>query len=97
MDLTFEKDFLKTMILDFKKLLVFQDEGYFGSLHYQQTFKADVKGGEINTLSDVGLMMYYYYIVYNEQCPSINITLPQQKKINEIWIAMDKPEKVVPV
>jgi hypothetical protein len=97
MDLTFEKDFLKTMIIDFKKLLVFQDQGFFGSLHFQQTHKVDVSGGEIITLSDVGLMMYYYFAVYNEQCPTVDITPPQQRKINEIWMAMEMPEKVVPV
>lgn len=97
MDLAFEKDFLKTMITDFKKLLVFQDEGFFGSLHFQQTYSTPVTGGEINTLSVVGLMMYYYYKVYNEQCPTVNITPVQQQRINELWLAMDMPEKVVPV
>jgi hypothetical protein len=97
MDLTFEKDFLKTMIIDFKKLLVFQDQGFFGSLHFQQTLKSDVKGGEIITLSHVGLMMYYYFAVYNEKCPTVAITSEQQRKINEIWMAMEMPEKVVPV
>lgn len=97
MDLEFEKDFLKTMIIDFKKLLVFQDKGYFGALHFQQAFKTDVSGGEIITLSEVGLMMYYYRAVYNEQCPSVNITTFQQERINEIWLAMEMPEKVVPV
>jgi hypothetical protein len=97
MDLTFEKNFLKTMIIDFKKLLVFQDEGLFGSLHFQQNYNTTVKGGEITKLSVEGLMMYYYYAVYNEQCPTVNITPPQQQKINEIWKAMEMPEKVVPV
>ena len=38
-----------------------------------------------------------YYLVYNDQCPTIDITSEQQKQINEIWTAMGKPEKVVPV
>ena len=38
-----------------------------------------------------------YYLVYNDQCPNIDITSEQQAKINIILTAMDKPEKVVPV
>jgi hypothetical protein len=76
---------------------VFQPLGYFGSLHYQETYKANATGGEIITLSDVGRMMYYYYVVYNQQCPTVAITSEQQERINTIWKAMGMPEKVVPV
>ena len=38
----------------------------------------------------------YYYLVYNERYPK-EPTIEQQRRINEIWIAMKMPENVVPV
>lgn len=96
MDLVFEKDFLKTIIYDFKKLLAFRDEGLYSNLHFQETYEANVRAGEVYTLSKTGTMMYYYYLVYNERYPK-EPTIEQQRRINEIWIAMKMPENVVPV
>ena len=96
MDLVFEKDFLKTIIYDFKKLLAFRDEGLYSDLHSQKTYAASVSGVEKITLSKTGTMMYYYYLVYNERYPK-EPTIEQQRRINEIWIAMKMPENVVPV
>lgn len=96
MDLVFEKNFLKTVIEDFKKLLVFHDKGFYGALHSQKTYAASVSGAEKVTLTKTGTMMYYYYLVYNERYPK-EPTIEQQKQINEIWIAMKMPENVVPV
>jgi len=97
MDLTYEKDFLKTMIIDFKKLLVFHAEGLYGRAYLQQTYTSVPKQVERTTLSKYGTMMYYYFAVYDEQCPTVAITPPQQERINTIWKAMGMPENVVPV
>ena len=92
----FEKNFLKTVIEDFKKLLVFHDKGFYGALHSRKTYDASVSGAEKVTLSKTGTMMYYYYLLYKEPCPK-EPNIIQQRQINEIWIAMGMPENVVPV
>jgi hypothetical protein len=96
-DCDYEKNFLRTVIDDFKKLLVFNPPGYFGgALHSQEIYNAEATASETVTLSKLGTMMLYYYLVNKEPCPE-NPTTEQQIKINEIWTAMNMPENVVPV
>jgi hypothetical protein len=96
-DCAFEKNFLKTMIRDFKQLLLFNPPGKFGGeLHSQEVYQGSAQGSENVTLSKLGTMMLYYYLVYKEPCPE-SPTPEQQAKINEVWIAMNMPENVVPL
>jgi hypothetical protein len=96
-DCASEKRFLKNIINDFKKLLVFNPPGYFGgALHSQEIYSAEAAASETVTLSKLGTMMLYYYLVNKEAFPE-NPTTEQQIRINEIWTAMNMPENVVPV
>ena len=96
MDLKFEKKFLKEIISDFKKVLVFLDTGIFGKLFFQQAYKASVNQIQNIKLNVFGTVAFLYILKYKESFP-LNATTEQQKKINEIWIAMKMPENVVPV
>ena len=90
----FEKNFIKTTIDDFIKLLAFHDSGLFGMLYSQKTYDASASGVETVSLSRVGTMMYYYYLIYKEPCPK-EPNIIDQERINEIWEAMNNPENVV--
>jgi hypothetical protein len=96
-DCAFEKNFLKTMIRDFKKLLIFNPPGKFGGeLYSQEIYDASAQGSENVTLNTLGTMMVYYYLLHKEPCPE-KPTSEQQSRINEIWVAMNIPENVVPL
>jgi hypothetical protein len=47
-------------------------------------------------LSIIGTMMYYYWLAYKEPFPKTPNNTEQQR-INEIWLAMNIPENVVPI
>ena len=96
MNLKFERDFLKEIINDFKKVLVFLDAGIFGKLFFQHAYKADVNKTETIKLNVFGTMAFLYILKYKEAFP-LNATIEQQRRINEIWIAMKMPDNVVPV
>jgi hypothetical protein len=96
MDLEFEKDFLKTIIIDFKKCIAFLDDGLFGKLFFQEQYKAEAKQEQKTTLNVLGTMAFLYILKYKERYP-ILATVEQQQRINEIWLAMEMPENVVPV
>ena len=40
--------------------------------------------------------MYYYWLAYKEPFPKTPDNI-QQQRINEIWLAMNMPENVVPI
>lgn len=85
------------MIRDFKRLLIFNPPGNFGGeLHSQEVYDASAQGSENITLNTLGTMMLYYYLLHKEPCPE-NPTPEQQSRINEIWVAMNIPENVVPL
>ena len=85
------------MIRDFKTLLLFNPPGKFGGeLHSQEVYKAEAKTTERVTLSPLGTMMMYYYLLHKKPYPK-NPTTEEKIRTNEIWIAMKMPENVVPV
>lgn len=96
MDLVFEKNFLKTIIDDFKKCIVFLDPGIYGKLFFQHAYKAEAKQTQTATLNVFGTMAFLYILKYKESFPLL-ATVEQQQRINEIWIVMNLPENVVPV
>jgi hypothetical protein len=92
----FEKNFLTIMIDDFKQLLMYKDKGYFDNVQYSLDFQAKAKATEKLKLSKTGTMMYYYWLAYKEPFPKTPDNT-QQQRINEIWLAMNMPENVVPI
>ena len=92
----FERSFLKTMIDDFKQLLLYKDKGYFDNTQYSIEYQAKAAVTERVKLSKTGTMMYYYWLAYKEPFPKTPDNI-QQQRINEIWLAMNMPENVVPV
>ena len=96
MNLKFERDFLKEIIDDFKRVLVFLDAGIFGKLFFQHAYKATVDQTQTIKLNVFGTMAFLYILKYKEEFP-LNATTEQQQRINEIWIIMKMPENVVPV
>lgn len=92
----FERSFLKTMIDDFKQLLLYKDKGYFDNIQYSIEYQAKAAVTERVKLSKTGTMMYYYWLAYKEPFPKSPDNI-QQQRINEIWLAMNMPENVVPV
>ena len=92
----FEISFLKTMIDDFKQLLLYKDKGYFDNIQYSLEFQAKAAATEKVKLSKTGTMMYYYWLAYKEPFPKTPSNI-QQQRINEIWLAMNIPENVVPI
>lgn len=92
----FERSFLKTMIDDFKQLLLYKDKGYFDNIQYHLEYQAKAAITEKVKLSKTGTMMYYYWLAYKEPFPKTPDNI-QQQRINEIWLAMNMPENVVPI
>jgi hypothetical protein len=91
----FEKKFLKTIISNFKQLLMYKDKGYFDNIQYSFEYKAKASAVEKVKLSKVGTMMYIYSMAYKEPFPECPNTI-EQTRINEIWLAMNMPENIIP-
>lgn len=92
----FEKKFLKTIISDFRQLLMYKDKDYFDNIQYSYEYKAKATVVETVKLSKIGTMMYIYWMAYKERVPECPNTI-EQTRINEIWLAMNMPENVIPV
>jgi len=92
----FERSFLKTMIYDFKQLLLYKDKGYFDNIQYSLEYQAKAAVTEKVKLSKTGTMMYYYWLAYKEPFPKTPDNI-QKSRINKIWLAMNMPENVVPI
>jgi hypothetical protein len=91
-----EMDFLRKVTADFKKLMVFMVPGKFGRMFTTKIFESKSSMTETVTLDATGTMMYLYIRFFGAPFPA-NPTAQQQENINKIWIAMNKPEKIVKI
>lgn len=89
-------DFLKKVTSDFKKLMVFMVPGKFGRMFTTKIFESKSSMTDTVTLDPTGTMMYLYIKYFGGPFPT-NPTAEQQHIINQIWIAMNKPEKIVKI
>ena len=96
MDYAFELNFLKTMITNFKRILVFLKPGMFGELRAQNVWTESISQAEEFKFTQLGTMYYLYFKVFGE-IVSLSPTPEQQRNINEVWIAMGYPENVINV
>lgn len=89
-----ESEFVVSLIESFQKLLAFQKPGKYGELHAMKVYDTKAERTDVIKLSVEGYVMMIYMKVFKEDYPK----MPNQKQvdqINEIWDALNLPEKKI--
>jgi hypothetical protein len=89
-----ESEFVVSLIESLQKLLAFQKPGKYGELHAMKVYETKAARTDVIKLSVEGYVMMIYMKVFKEDYPKI----PNQKQvdqINEIWDALNLPEKKI--
>ena len=89
-----ESKFIVSLIESFQKLLAFQKPGKYGELHAMKVYDTKAERTDVVKLSLEGYVMMIYMKVFKENYP----IMPNQKQvnnINEIWDALNLPEKKI--
>lgn len=89
-----ESKFVVSLIESFQKLLAFQQPGIFGQIRSMKVYKAQAARTDVVKLKIEGYVMMIYMKVFKEDYP----TMPNKKQvaqINEIWDALNRPEKKI--
>jgi hypothetical protein len=92
-----DAQFIVSVIESFERLLTFVRPGVFGSIASGAQYKSTVSGTEEIKLSLEGYAIYVYCFVYKEPYPTAPFTQQQVDRINEIWDALEHPEKKISI
>jgi hypothetical protein len=92
-----DTQFIVSVIESFQKLLTFVRPGIFGAITSGAQYKSKVSGTEEVKLSIDGYVVYLYCFVYKEAYPTAPFTQQQVDRINEIWDALEHPEKKISI
>ena len=92
-----DAEFIVSVIDSFQRLLTFVRPGMFGAIVSGKQYQSTVSGAEEVKLSLDGYAIYLYCFVYKEPYPTAPFTQQQVDRINEIWDALQHPEKKISI
>lgn len=84
------------MISDFRKIFTMMPPGLMGKMRVFNLWPASANMVEVVEVDEIGTMVYLYLKVFGGPFPE-KPTPQQHEYINQIWAAMDKHHKIIPV